>query len=67
MATFKTEIQKKRKDGTCAVKILLTHNRELRRLPTGIYLSKEDLTKSGKIKNQAILDQLEDKIGRAHV
>lgn len=56
MATFKTEIQKKRKDGTCAVKILLTHNRELRRLPTGIYLSKEDLTKSGKIKNQAILD-----------
>ena len=60
MATFKIEIEIKRKDGTCAVKILLTHNRELRRLPTGIYLSKEDLTKSGKIKNQAILDQLED-------
>lgn len=60
MATFKAEIQKKRKDGTYSVKILLTHNRRLKRLPTGIYIIKDDMTRTGKIKNQEIIDQLDD-------
>lgn len=60
MATFKAEVQKQRKDGTFAVKILVTHNRQLKRLPTGIYVTKDDMTRSGRIKNQDILDRLDD-------
>ncbi len=60
MATFKAEIQKQRKDGTFAVKILVTHNRQLKRLPTGIYVTRDDMTRSGRIKNQDILDRLDD-------
>ena len=62
MATFKAEVQKQRKDGTFAVKIILTHKRKLKRLSTGIYITKNDMTRSGKIKNQAVLDKIEDLI-----
>lgn len=62
MATFKHEVQKQRKDGTFNVKILVTHNRQLKRLPTGIYITKDDMTRSGKIKNQKVLDQIDDLI-----
>lgn len=60
MATFKAEVQKhqKRKDKTWNVKIRVTHNRVVRRLPTSIYVSQEDLTvKNFKIKNQEKVDQ----------
>lgn len=62
MATFKVEIQRQRRDGTFSVKILLTHKRQLKRLPTGIYITKDDMTRSGKIKNQKVLDQLDNLI-----
>lgn len=62
MATFRAEVQKQRRDGTFNVKILLTHNRKLKRLPTCIYVTKNDMTRSGKIKNQKILDQIDDLI-----
>lgn len=60
MATFKYEIFKDRKriDGTYNVKIRVTHNRKLKRIPTSIYVTKEDITKGFKIKNQSILDEL---------
>jgi integrase len=64
MATFKAEVQKQRKDGTFNIKILVTHNRQLKRLPTGIYITKDDMTRSGKIKNQKILDQIDGLIMR---
>lgn len=60
MATFKAEVQKhqKRKDKTWNVKIRLTHNRIIRRLPTSIYVKQEDLTaKNFRIKNQSKIDQ----------
>lgn len=60
MATFKAEVQKhqKRKDKTWNVKIRITHNRVVRRLPTSIYVNQEDLTvKNFKIKNQEKIDQ----------
>ena len=60
MATFKTEIQNKRADGTYNVRIRITHNRAIRRLSTNIFVTGEDLTKGLKIKNQTVLDQCED-------
>lgn len=60
MATFKAEVQKhqKRKDKTWNVKIRITHNRVVRRLPTSIYVNQEELTvKNFKIKNQEKIDQ----------
>lgn len=59
MATFKAEIQNKRADGTYNVKIRVTHNRQIKRLSTNIYVTSEDLTLTGKIKNQKILDKFE--------
>jgi integrase len=60
MATFKIEISNKRKDDTYNLRIRVTHNRELRRISTNMYIIGEDLTVSGKIKNQNILDLCED-------
>ena len=57
MATFKAEIQNKRADGTYNLRIRITHNREIKRLSTNIYVTSENLTRAGKIKNQKILDQ----------
>jgi hypothetical protein len=34
-----------RKDGTYAVNIRIIHNREMRRLPTSVYLTKYQLSK----------------------
>ncbi len=62
MATFKAEIQNKRADGTYNVRIRITHNREIRRLSTNIYVTAEDLTRSLKIKNTKIIDKCNDLI-----
>lgn len=62
MATFKIEIQKEKKDGTRNIKIILIHKRKLKRIPTDIYITKADLTRSGKLKNQAIIDRVADEI-----
>lgn len=58
MTTFKAEVAKrdKRKDGTYNVKIRITHNRKVRRYATQMYATDNDITRSGKIKNQIILD-----------
>lgn len=62
MATFKAEVRTDhlREDDTYLVRIRVTHNRKIKRIPTNIYIDKKDVTKAGKIKNQAIVDQLED-------
>lgn len=57
MATFKAEIQNKRADGTYNVRIRITHNREIKRLSTNIYVTSDDITRSKKIKNQKVIDQ----------
>jgi integrase len=62
MATFKYEIQNKRADGTYNVRIRITNNRDVRRLSTNIYVTDADLTRSGKIKNQKVIDNCEDLI-----
>ena len=61
MATFKAEVRTDhlRDDNTFLVRIRVTHNRKIKRIPTNIYVDKKDVTKAGKIKNQAIVDQLE--------
>lgn len=60
--SFKIELGKEKKDGTCKIMIRVVHNRNSRRISTNIFVSKKDLTRSGKIKNQEVLDELEDRI-----
>jgi hypothetical protein len=62
MATFKSEVQNKRADGTYNVRIRITHNREIRRISTNLYVTGEDLTRSLKIKNVNITEKCEDLI-----
>lgn len=62
MATFKAEVQNKRADGTYNVRIRVTHNREIRRMSTNLYVTGEDLTKSLKIKSVNIIDKCDDLI-----
>ncbi|GAB6120969.1 tyrosine-type recombinase/integrase [Dysgonomonas termitidis] len=60
MATFKAEVQNKRADGTYNVRIRVTHNRQIRRISTNLYVTTDDLTiKSLKIKNIKILKKTE--------
>lgn len=61
MATFKPEVRMDnlRSDNTYSIRIRITHNRKVKRIPTSIYVDKKEVTKSGKIKNQQIIDQLE--------
>lgn len=62
MATFKAEVlsHHKKMDGTYNVKIRVTHNRRKKYLATPYYVSKDDLTRSLKIKNQRIIDATDD-------
>ena len=62
MATFKPEVRMDnlRSDNTYSIRIRITHNRKVKRIPTSIHVDKKEVTKSGKIKNQQIIDQLED-------
>lgn len=62
MATFKAIVQDKRKDGTYQVKIRITHNREVRRLATNIFVESGGVTRGLKIKDQQVIDQAEDLI-----
>lgn len=59
MATFKTEIQNKREDGTYNVRLRITHLSAVRRLSTNIFVTDEDLTRGLKIKNPTTLDECE--------
>lgn len=62
MATFKAEVRTDhlREDSTYLIRIRITHNRKVKRIPTNIYVDKKDVTKGGKIKDQRVVDQLED-------
>lgn len=59
MATFKAEVYShhKKQDGTYNVKIRVTHKQKKRYISTAIFVDKDDLTRSLKIKNQFIIDQ----------
>ena len=52
MLTIKTEVRKeeKRKDGTFKVRIRITQNRKIKRLPTKLFAKKSDLNKSFELK-----------------
>ena len=67
MITIKAEVlkNKQRSDGTYNVKIRITYKREVKRLPTPIYVRQEDLTKSFKLKNP-IFTKEADKLVRAY-
>ena len=59
MLTFKAEVLKSQRkvDGTYNVKIRMTYNREVKRLSTNIFVRKEDLTKSFKLKNPKFIQK----------
>lgn len=56
MATFKAEVQNRRKDGTYNVKIRVTHNRQKKYISTSLYVTDKELTRSLKIKDVAFKD-----------
>ena len=64
MATFKAEVyaHQKKQDGTYNIKIRVTQNQKKRYLATPWYVTKDDLTRSLKIKNQKHLDLTDDLI-----
>lgn len=64
MATFKAEVyqHQKKADGTYNIKIRVIHNRKKRYLSTVWFVEREDLTRSGKIKNQKYIDLTDDLI-----
>lgn len=64
MATFKATIFKNRQrpDKTWNVVIRFTHARKIRYISTTMYVTKEDLTSSYKIKNMDIVDRCNDLI-----
>ena len=59
MLTFKAEVLKSQRkvNGTYNVKIRMTYNREVKRLSTNIFVRKEDLTKSFKLKNPKFIQE----------
>lgn len=64
MLTFKAIIMphEQKKDKTFNVKIRITYKRQVKRIPTSIFVTKDDLTKSFKLKNQEIINQTESLI-----
>jgi integrase len=64
MATFKAVVEKhhKKMDGTYNVKIRVTHKRVVKYMATQLFVAKEEVTKSMKIKNQPVLDVLEETV-----
>ena len=66
MITFKAIIipGNKRKDGTYPVNIRVTFHGKVRRLPTTLVCTANDLTRSLKIKNATILSKADSLIGR---
>lgn len=64
MATFKATVQEhhKKADGSYNVKIRVTHQRKIRYLATSVYVFKEDMTRSLKIKDQDTIDLLDNQI-----
>lgn len=67
MATFKAVVLKNSKREVYNVKIRLTHNRVNKYIPTPFNIGKDELTKSYKIKNQIVMDDVEDIIKRYRI
>ena len=67
MATFKTEIQNKRADGTYNIRIRITHRRVVRRISTPIFATADDLTRSLRIKDTRILKQCDDLLSKCRL
>ena len=67
MATFKAEVyaHQKKADGTYNIKIRVTQNQRKRYLATPWYVTKDDLTRSLKLKNQKYID-LTDNLIRSY-
>ena len=61
MATFKAVVFKhhKKEDGTYNIKIRITHNRVMKYCSSTYFVTKDDLTKGLKLKNQSIVDDLD--------
>ena len=62
MPTFSAFVESKNKKGQYRVKILVTHKRLKKRIPTEWYLTKEDLTGKLKIKSKYHKDLISEKI-----
>lgn len=63
MATFKGIVRPyRRADGTYHIYIRVTHKRVYRDMATPFFVTSEQITRGFKIKDQAIIDKLEDKI-----
>lgn len=64
MATFKAEVyaHQRKADGTYNIKIRVTQNQRKRYLATPWYVTKDDLTRSLKLKNQKYIDLTDDLI-----
>lgn len=64
MATFKAEVyaHQKKQDGTWNIKIRVTHNQRKKYLATSWFVTKDDLTRSLKLKNQKYIDYTDELI-----
>ena len=62
MPTFKAivDTSAKRKDGTMNVKIRVTHQRKTLKVATSIYVDSTQVTRSGKFKDERVIDMCED-------
>lgn len=62
MATFKAILSAPKKDGTISIRIRVYHNNESQYVKTNLYVAKKDITSAGTIKDNYVLDSVEDKI-----
>ena len=64
MLTFKPEVMRNEQkvDGTCNVKVRITYQRKVKRLPTSIFVEEKDLTGAFKLKNQRVINEVDDLI-----
>lgn len=62
MTAFKMILGKKRNDGTTNVGIRITHNRNNTTQSTKWFLNADEVTPSGKVKNQHVLDSVDELI-----
>lgn len=60
MITINEEFRQFKQDGTARVKLLVVKNRVKRRIETGLTVTRDDFTKSGKLRNQNIIQQIEE-------
>lgn len=66
MATYKAVVSShhKRKDGSYNIKIRVTHNRVSRWIPTNLYCTQAELTRTLKLKDGTLIDSCNQLIKR---